>query len=212
MFSNDDRTKEFCIVINQPLDYIDSTTNEKKVGYIYWSALDLCNLLNVMYPFYALILHDCDLNDNGELKLEHFHLVIRRNNIAQFSTVIKELSRMTGYPKNCISVKPCYHFNKCLRYLTHIDDSDKYQYNDLDVYTNHREILERAWECSFDYIDFDFLAGVCYKNNGKITKIIRYLGIDVYNKYWRIIDKIINSDTFPDDSKEYFEKMEDLPF
>ena len=65
---------------------------------------------------YAAILHDKDLDDNGELKKPHFHVVIRFSNPRYFSSVVKELNIEPNY------IRRCFSFDKALMYLIHFGD------------------------------------------------------------------------------------------
>lgn len=184
------RSRDFVVVLNKPLDYW-------KEGYIEWDVDRLASILHLMYPFYACILHDCDIDDEtGEQVIEHFHIVIRRQKMARFSTVLNELSKWTGYPTNCISVEYCQCFNKSIRYLTHMDNPEKYPYSDMDLRTNHQTMVNNANEHLVEFVDYEYLAGACYKYNGELTEIIKSVGIVTYNQYWRVIHAIINDEKF----------------
>ena len=53
--------------------------------------MDALNFIRQNYS-YAAILHDKDLDDNGELKKPHFHVVIRFPNPRYVYSVIKQLN------------------------------------------------------------------------------------------------------------------------
>lgn len=71
----------------------------------------------------AYILHDCDcVEDTGELKKPHYHVVFTFPNPRYLSSVAVDL----GIPENYI--ERCIKLNASLRYLIHADNPDKYQY------------------------------------------------------------------------------------
>lgn len=76
------------------------------------------------FPEYAYILHDMDVKqETGELKKPHYHCVVRTNP-SLFSTI---LNKFPGLTSNFIEVS--HEFKWCLRYLLHLDDSEKFQYS-----------------------------------------------------------------------------------
>lgn len=70
---------------------------------------------------YAMILHDKDKLENGETKKEHYHVVIHFKNARSRKATAKELGIEENYITGC-------DLKAQLRYLVHIDDKDKYQY------------------------------------------------------------------------------------
>lgn len=76
---------------------------------------------------YACILHDKDIQANGELKKPHYHIVIRFNQARWASAICSEL----GIDENYIE-KP-RSFVNALMYLIHFNDADKVQYGLDDV-------------------------------------------------------------------------------
>lgn len=71
---------------------------------------------------YAIILHDKDVNDEGELKKPHYHIVLRFQNAKWNTALAKELDITENYLEESRS------FKKSLLYLIHFYDEDKYQY------------------------------------------------------------------------------------
>ena len=84
---------------------------------------------------YALILHNRDVTENGELKKEHWHCVVRFKNAVWSLAICKEL----GIDQNFIeNVK---RFDNALQYLIHYNDSDKAQYSIDEVLGNLKQKL-----------------------------------------------------------------------
>lgn len=80
---------------------------------------------------YAYIIHDRDIDDKGALKKAHIHLAIRFNN----SYDTKHIAQWFGITENYIS-KVKGKWVDVLKYLTHKNAKDKYQYSDDDVVSN----------------------------------------------------------------------------
>lgn len=83
---------------------------------------------------YAWILHDKDNLEDGTPKKPHIHFYGNKKN----ATSSEAVSKVTGVPiSNINHVKS---WNGAIRYLTHIDYSDKYQYNIDDISTNIKDL------------------------------------------------------------------------
>ena len=98
------------------------------------SRIESLNNLNK----YAFILHDKDIDENGELKKPHFHCVITFYNNNTFECIAKTLKVDTQYV-NKIKAKTS---KPAFLYLIHFGQPDKYQYKPDEVTSN------------FDYIAF----------------------------------------------------------
>lgn len=84
---------------------------------------------------YAMILHNRDVTEEGELKKEHYHIVLRFNQAVWSSAICKELGIEHNYIEN---VK---RFDNAIQYLIHYNDSDKVQYSIEEVKGNLRQKL-----------------------------------------------------------------------
>ena len=78
---------------------------------------------------WAYILHDKDVNENGELKKPHIHWVGRAT-----PRCLSVVSNFLGLPENDIEVVK--NFDNMVMYLIHLNDIDKFQYSPDDVETN----------------------------------------------------------------------------
>ncbi|MGK0647484.1 replication protein, partial [Enterococcus faecalis] len=73
-------------------------------------------------------LHDKDVTAEGELKKPHYHLVLSYNGNKSFEQ-IDEIARLlhAPIPERINSLTGSF------RYLTHMDDPNKYQYDSSDI-------------------------------------------------------------------------------
>lgn len=83
---------------------------------------DILSILSDSNIDYCGILHDQDLDENGNLKKPHFHVVLWG-----IRTSVKALSDRLSLPENYISIRGTR--DSRLRYLIHADDPEKYQYS-----------------------------------------------------------------------------------
>lgn len=71
---------------------------------------------------YAMILHDRDCDEYGEIKKEHYHVVLRFKNAKWNTALAEELNITSNYIEESRSLK------HSLLYLIHYFDEDKFQY------------------------------------------------------------------------------------
>ena len=84
---------------------------------------------------YAYILHDRDTNEKGEIKKEHWHIVLTFKNAKWNSALADELGITPNYIEESRSLK------RSLLYLIHYYDEDKFQYNLDDVHGSLKKRL-----------------------------------------------------------------------
>lgn len=92
--------------------------------------------LGEYFAEFAWIVHDKDLNENGDLKKEHIHWVGRKKNGSRVETVAK----VAGLKVNEIEI--VRNFKKMVRYLVHLDTPTKAQYSVDEI------------DCNFDIEPF----------------------------------------------------------
>ena len=85
----------------------------------------------------AGILHDKDLDDNGNVKKPHYHFVLKFQNARSRKAVADDLSVAENY------FEPSHNFNSSLLYLVHRNSPDKYQYSIDDVFGSLKPTLEK---------------------------------------------------------------------
>lgn len=73
-------------------------------------------------------LHNRDINPDGEIKKEHYHLILCYSGPTTYKSVSELTSKLNApLPQALESVKGYY------RYLTHKDNPEKYQYDECDI-------------------------------------------------------------------------------
>lgn len=105
----------------------------------------------------AFILHNKDVTEDGEIKKEHYHCVLRVGaNPRWRSAVAEELKLSLSHIEGC-------NLEKQLRYLIHFDNPDKYQYDIEEVKGNLKKRVKES-------INKDKMTEV-----EKVGKIIEYI-------------------------------------
>lgn len=77
---------------------------------------------------YVGICHDRDLDDDGNLKKAHYHVILKFPQARYRTAVAKEIGIATNYMEKMGS------FQKSARYLLHYGWDDKYQYQETDLF------------------------------------------------------------------------------
>lgn len=119
---------------------------------------------------YFMILHDKDIDEDGQLKKEHVHILLEFPNPRRIKSVMREMCVLEENLVNPVTSKKGY-----IRYLTHIDDKDKYQYKQSNIQTNCKTDVERAYKCDKDSIEQAeyMLNYICANPNSSITELSR---------------------------------------
>ena len=79
---------------------------------------------------FAYIIHDKDVNEEGEIKKAHIHWCGKKSSPAPLSTI----SNALGVEAN--NIKFCRNWKLSLRYLIHADNPEKFQYDPDKVTAN----------------------------------------------------------------------------
>lgn len=146
-------------------------------------------------------LHSEDVYEDGDnvgkKKKAHYHCVVRYKD-AVYSSAI---SKRTGIPHQYKIFEKTISFRSSVRYLTHLDDPEKFQYSIDDVWVSDWDIymkcvgdLNDEKDSESEYIIFKKLWNAClsghFQNVGELT--LWALGENynkVYNRYkWVFIE------------------------
>lgn len=85
---------------------------------------------------YAYIIHDRDVDERGEFKKSHCHVIIKFNNYRWKKSISEELKIEINYLQKCINLK------SSLLYLIHFENDDKTNYNLNEVHGDLKVKLE----------------------------------------------------------------------
>lgn len=73
-------------------------------------------------------LHEFDVNATGELKKPHWHVLLMFGGVKSYEQVLEVTEFL-----NCPSPQRCHNAKAMVRYMAHLDNPDKYQYNVSDI-------------------------------------------------------------------------------
>lgn len=175
------QSNEFNLVI----EYFDKEKNKSI------TTEDILTAIKPICLEYYFIRHYADLNENGELKHDHYHLIIKLPKRIRKSTLIRVLASQLNINDNLITADILYNKRMSVRYLIHLDDPNKYQYSECQIFTNNDEALFNYLHYDIENLDTDRLIDVVIKCNFNKIEIMRVLGLKIYNQYWRMIDIIL---------------------
>lgn len=97
--------------------------------------------------WYSVILHDSDIKENGEPKKNHFHCLIdsdsKSHHLKQdLKDKLDSIDIWVGCEKNQKQIESVRSVQRAVRYLTHKDNLEKYQYSDDKVLTSDEELYK----------------------------------------------------------------------
>lgn len=113
---------------------------------------EVLDRLKSFFPDWAYIVHDSDVNEEGELKKPHIHWVGRRS-----ACTLDFVASSLKIPENDIEF--CRKFKRSIRYLVHKDSPSKFQY-EVDK-------IETSFDL-FQYFDDDY-------SNNMLDEIVDFI-------------------------------------
>ena len=139
--------------------------------------------------YFACIYHDKDIDDDGNLKTPHFHVVLDMLNRMRVGTMISYVSDLFHCNENQISCEKCNDIGAQTRYLVHLDDCDKYPYSELDIVTSSPNAVKEFLLYFQIRSDMDLLNLIDRYPSRK--EIFKRIGAKQYKKYSFIIRDLI---------------------
>ncbi len=85
-------------------------------------------LADIRVPCFISPLHDMDVNPDGEIKKPHFHVLIMYDNVKEITQAQELFDKIGG-----VGCEKVVSLRGYARYLCHLDNPEKYQYNTEDV-------------------------------------------------------------------------------
>lgn len=73
-------------------------------------------------------LHEHDIDASGEKKKPHWHVLLMFGGVKAYDQVVEFVKSL-----NCPIPKRCHNAKALVRYMAHLDNPDKYQYNISDI-------------------------------------------------------------------------------
>ena len=181
--NKNERSRTFALVINKSANCFD---NVKSI------IENLCKT-----ELYALILHDKDIDEKGELKQPHYHLYLKFINARTCQSIMKQFEGA--------HVEIPINETQSIKYLLHATKNakaqGKHQYAVEELLTNNitkiQEVLKEE-----DYHSFIVEEVPNYIANGILHpySFARYFGPNSFKTNWGMYEKIVTSYKNRDDS------------
>lgn len=150
---------------------------------------------------WAWSIHDSDVDDDGNLKKAHAHLVLSCKYPVRYLDVLSSL----GLPDSSITLpnenSKTRTFRSMVRYLVHADSPKKFQYDISSIYSNF-DVSSFFDDASADKSSSAFLELLDYMSNRRHSRrsIAMYAAscglLGYYRQYYRILWDIIDYEDF----------------
>ena len=132
------------------------------------------------HELYALIVHDKDVMEDGQLKKTHKHLVLELVNPIAFTSMQKHFKGA--------HIEPIKYKKSAYQYLIHnsLTSKEKYQYPLTDIISNNFELVKEIIE-SEEVETFNESKVLLYYHQGITTQYLffKHFGIETTKKYWQ---------------------------
>lgn len=182
-----EQAKEFAISI----DAVDAEGVYDLTPDIYQGKLAVIS--RTMGCDYWTILHNRDVDEEGEPKHLHWHLVIKMKRSRRIkNAVIKGVAKALGINKDRVHVLISYDLEADLRYLCHLDDEDKYLYLVDEVITSDEKTWFLACQGSLNQLTMERLESAYELGGGTLIGIMRQIGIRLYRLNAVVIHDYVN--------------------
>lgn len=155
---------------NQAKSFLRTINKDKYRIKTYCTKEDIENIISEQgnsIEWYRAIIHDKDVNENGEKKTDHCHIVLKLKDRKRASTIANwfEIKDEKGNNINTY-IQTCDNVQGAIEYLTHKNHKDKYQYGENEIFG----IGEIKGE---NQIYADIVTDIC-KGESEINIILKY--------------------------------------
>jgi len=143
--------------------------------------------------YYFFIEHNKDLNEQGEVKFRHIHLVLYLNNSqTRLLTTLNALSTICEIDTLAIQVDKLVDRSGAIQYLIHKNDLNKAQYTIDQIITNLPcQELETIMNTQEEHMSATYLVDVVKLHKGNKLAILKHIGLGYYHMYRQVINDII---------------------
>lgn len=177
------KSNRYLLVINEDKEKAD---NHNEADLLKHYSDTLLNYNN--FDFVATIIHDKDTLETGEIKRRHLHAFIELHEKATLKQLLGELTEVLNINTECLSLTPSNSPYLGVQYLTHKNDSNKYQYNFEDIKTNNQELLSQKYENQ--YIDPQQKLFEAITKSKTLTELTKEIGINDALKFRAFFNQI----------------------
>lgn len=144
---------------------------------------------------FAHILHDKDVLEANEKKGNHIHLVLLAEKAMSSNNWLKHFSELLGVEISAVSVEMLGSEKKMLRYLRHLDDPNKHQYDASEVITNMPDRCKAAWEASSGFVTNPTLEQLETAAKQGARGLYNLVGMNGFNKAMKVLETISHEES-----------------
>lgn len=144
---------------------------------------------------FAYILHDKDVLETNEKKGNHIHLVLMAEKAMSSNNWLKHFSELLDVELSAVSVEMLGSEKKMLRYLRHLDDANKHEYDASEVITNMPDRCKTAWEASSGFVTNPTLEQLETASKQGAKAIYNLVGMNGFNKAMKVLEAISNEES-----------------
>lgn len=141
------------------------------------------------YKNYAFMKHDQDLDKEGHLKKEHYHVILKVDNACTISAISKKIGIPDNYVQNVKNERTM------VRYLVHEDDSDKYHYDKnkiicSPIYSRYvgrcfMDLESEEVQLNNIYREIEKLASNTTNYHDALQLLVQYVNINCYDTVYK---------------------------
>lgn len=130
-------------------------------------------------------LHNCDLNDDGEIKKPHYHILLNYDGATTYNNVLTLTKQLNAtIPQVVDSLEGYYN------YLSHTGFDDKYQYNADDIITINGFYIKKRAPPKDDLTPIKELFQIILDNGiCEYSDLISFLILNDYDDYLTLVWK-----------------------
>lgn len=185
------KAKEWFIVINPPKEIEGEDTTSKSYLEEVLSFASSC----FNFTFFAGIIHDKDIAEDGEAKKLHCHILVsydtKATKRALFDDIKEHIHDMSDEQ---ISARPVKNITRAIQYLTHQNEPNKAQYSDDLIKTTNEDFLRQQLALKLDNEDFKKDSEIEIEDmlecNGSMIEFAKRFGVNRANKLRGIFNQV----------------------
>lgn len=144
------------------------------------------------FETWSFILHSLDVKDDGTLKTPHIHIVARFAGRLGKRTLtwVTIFADALGLNTLAVSVRSFNSLAGSVQYLIHKNDSDKYQYNPVDIHSSYPwEELKLLLDSEINDYSAKYFYDVCKHCTSRL-EVIMTLGAPIYSRFRLLVNDI----------------------
>lgn len=140
-------------------------------------------LIFMRYRGFISPYHDKDVNDNGEIKKPHYHVIIQLSSARPNDKyIVNQIMRKIYLPDKLLNhAEPVSDMVSQVRYLVHADDPDKYQYNKEDIICMGGTSIDKYFKPVYNSTIIDNVENIIMHNRNEITTMGQLLHFLKFN-------------------------------